>query len=211
MASKLANIAGFFKLGIGSLAWGGTEFAAELKKDGKRVFLDLKLFDIGSVVADAVERLSAMEVDFLTVHGDPYVVRSAVRGRGRASTKILAVTFLTSVDRQDLDAALVKGGAIEDLVCERASRAFDAGADGIIASAQEAKAIRSITGAEDRIIVTPGIRPDGFVGHDQKRVMTPAEAIWAGANHIVVGRPIIEADDPVDAATGILAQLPQEN
>ncbi|MDE0114818.1 MAG: orotidine-5'-phosphate decarboxylase [Albidovulum sp.] len=208
MVGKLAGIAGFYKLGLGSLAWGGLELAFELKNDGMRVFLDLKLFDIASVVARAAERLSALDVDFLTVHGDPYVVRSAVQGRGDATTKILAVTFLTSVDRRDLDAALVRDGAIGDLAKERAVRAFDAGADGIIASAHEAESIRAIPSATGKLVVTPGIRLDGGAGNDQKRIMTPGAAINAGVDHIVVGRPIIEAKNPVDAAKKILAGLP---
>ena len=210
MAAELTGIAGFYKLGLGSLAWGGLELAAELKNSGKRVFLDMKLFDIASVVQRAVERLCALKIDFLTVHGDPYVVRSAVLGRSDAPTKILAVTFLTSVDRLDLDAALVRDGNISELAKERAARAFDAGADGIIASAREAEAIRSVAGAKGKLIVTPGIRLEGGAGEDQKRVMIPAAAIGAGADHIVVGRPIIEAENPAEAARGILAGLPRK-
>ncbi len=208
MASELEGVAGFFKLGLSSLAWGGLEFAAELKKDGKRIFLDLKLFDIGSVVARTVESLNSLGADFLTVHGDPGVVRSAVSGRGDANTKILAVTFLTSVDRHDLDAALIKRGAFGELACERATRAIDAGADGIIASAREAAAIRAIPGAKDKLIVTPGIRLGIGDRHDQVRVTTPSAAFEAGADHIVVGRPIIRSENPVDAAKSILGQLP---
>ena len=207
MADKLEGIAGFYKLGLGSLAWGGLELAAELKNGGKRVFLDLKLFDIASVVQRAVERLCALNSDFLTVHGDPYVVRSAIQGRRDAPTKILAVTFLTSVDRRDLDAAMVRDGNIGDLAKERAARAFDAGADGIIASAHEAEAIRSVAGARGKLIVTPGIRLASVIGKDQKRVTNPGAAIRAGADHIVVGRPIIEAKNPANAASGILADL----
>ncbi|MCL4164867.1 UNVERIFIED_CONTAM: hypothetical protein GTU68_014150 [Idotea baltica] len=146
-------------------------------------------------------------MDFLTVHGDPHVVRAAVAGRGSTPTKILAVTILTSLDRPDLDAALIRPGAIPELVVERARAAFEAGADGVIASPQEAAAIRALPNAAGKLIVTPGVRPAGAGLGDQKRVETPASAIAAGADHLVVGRPIRDADDPAAAARAIQAEI----
>ena len=141
------------------------------------------------------------------VQGDPHVVRAAVAGRGDTPTCILAVTLLTSLDRDDLDANLMIAGPIAELVVERARRALDAGADGVIASPNEAAAIRALPEAAGRLIVPPGVRPAGAAPGDQKRTATPAEAIRAGADHIVVARPVIAADDPVAAAEAILADL----
>ncbi|MFO1106949.1 MAG: orotidine-5'-phosphate decarboxylase [Amaricoccus sp.] len=208
LVERLGSRAVFYKIGLGMLTTGGLAVANELKGMGKRVFLDMKLFDIPATIEAATRGLAAFGLDFLTVHGDPHVVRAAVAGRGRSETRILAVTILTSLDRADLDASLIVPGAIEALVTERAARAFAAGADGVIASAQEAAAIRALPGAAGKLIVTPGIRPEGSAATDQKRVATPAQAIRAGADHIVVGRPIIAAPDPAAAAEAILAELP---
>ena len=147
------------------------------------------------------------DLDFLTVHGDPHVVRAAVEGRGGHLTRILAVTILTSLDRADLDAGLIRDGDIADIVVERASRALEAGADGIIASPWEAAMIRALPAAEGRLIVTPGVRPATSSSDDQKRIATPARAIGDGADHVVVGRPIWRADDPRAAAQGIVSEL----
>lgn len=198
---------GFYKIGLGMLTGGGLALANELKKRGKRVFLDMKLFDISATVRAAVGGLAQFEPDFLTVHGDPHVVRAAVAGRGGAPTKILAVTILTSLDRADLDAAMTIAGAPADIVVERARRALEAGADGVIASPQEAAAIRALPAAAGRLIVTPGVRPAGADKGDQKRTATPAEALAAGADHIVVGRPITGAPDPAAAARAVLAGM----
>src|SRR5690606_7306692 len=149
------------KLGLGLLGSGGLDLAAELKSAGRRVFLDLKLFDIPNTVANAVRGLAPIAPDFLTVHGGPHGVRAAVVGRGVSATRILAVTLLTSLDRDDLDAAMIQSGDLAALVIERARRAFAAGADGVIASAQEAAAIRALPEAAGRLIVTPGVRPAG--------------------------------------------------
>lgn len=209
MADRLGDTVSFYKIGLGMLTGGGLALANELKQDhGKRVFLDMKLFDIGATVEAAVRGLTAFDLDFLTVHGDPQVVRAAVEGKAGSSLKILAVTILTSMDRGDLDAALIKSGAVEELVVQRASAAFAAGADGVIASPHEAALIRSLPEAAGRLIVTPGVRPAGSAVGDQKRIMTPAEALRAGSDHIVVGRPIHAAPDPRAAAEAILASLP---
>lgn len=209
LVDRIGDAVSFYKIGLGMLTGGGLALARELKDErGKRVFLDMKLFDIGATVEAAVRGLCCFDIDFLTVHGDPHVVRAAVEGRGSTNTKILAVTVLTSLDRADLDASLIRDGAIPDLVAERAGRAFEAGADGVIASPQEAAMIRALPASTGRLIVTPGVRPGGADLGDQKRVATPRAAIEAGANHIVVGRPIWQAADPTRAARDILDTLP---
>jgi orotidine-5'-phosphate decarboxylase len=179
-----------------------------LKAGGKRVFLDLKLFDIGATVTAAVRGLTTtIAPDFLTVHGDPQVVRAAASGRAESPTRLLAVTFLTSLDRADLDDALTRDGDLSDLVVERTRRAFAAGADGVIASPHEAARLRALPDSAGKLIVTPGIRPTGSATHDQKRTATPAAALSAGADHIVVARPVCAAADPVAAARAILAGI----
>jgi orotidine-5'-phosphate decarboxylase len=209
LASKLGDAVSFYKIGLGMLTGGGLALANELKDEfGKRIFLDMKLFDIGATVENAVRGLAQFDIDFLTVHGDPYVVKAAKEGASGKDMKILAVTILTSLDRQDLDGALIKQGDIADLVVERAGNAFAAGADGVIASPQEAALIRALPEAEGKLIVTPGVRPTGADKGAQKRIAPPANAISAGADHIVVGRPIHRATDPRAAAQAILADLP---
>ncbi len=208
LASRLGDSVSFYKIGLGMLTGGGLALANELKAEhGKRIFMDMKLFDIGATIENAVRGLAQFDLDFLTVHGDPHVVRAAREGAGNSDMKILAVTILTSLDRADLDAAQIKDGAIPDLVVERAGRAFEAGAHGIICSPQEARAIRALPESKDRLIVTPGVRPAGADLQDQKRVMTPAEAIAEGADHVVVGRPIHRAPDPRAAVQQILAEM----
>ncbi|MEO0993636.1 MAG: orotidine-5'-phosphate decarboxylase [Pseudomonadota bacterium] len=209
LVAEIGPAVGFYKIGLGMLATGGLDLAKALKSQGLQVFLDLKLFDISATVEAAVARISALGVDFLTVHGDPPVVEAAVRGRGDAPTRILAVTVLTSLDRADLDDMLLTPGPVEEIVLERTRRAFAAGADGVIASAREAAAIRALPEAASKLIVTPGIRPAGAATNDQKRVVTPADALSAGADHIVVGRPVWAAPDPAAAAAEILASLPR--
>ncbi len=208
LAEKLGDAVSFYKIGLGMLTGGGLALANELKKDhGKRIFLDMKLFDIGATVENAVRGLAQFDLDFLTVHGDPHVVRAAKEGAANSQTQILAVTILTSLDRADLDSGLIKPGNLPDLVLERASHAFEAGADGVIASPQEAAMIRALPSATGKLIVTPGVRPKGAPLGDQKRVATPAEAIANGADHIVVGRPIWAAQDAKAAADAVLSEL----
>jgi len=209
LAEQLGDAVSFYKIGLGMLTGGGLALANELKSEhGKRIFLDMKLFDIGATVESAVRGLAQFDLDFLTVHGDPHVVRAAQEGCGGSGMKILAVTILTSLDRADLDAGLMKAGDVADLVVERAGRAFDAGADGVIASPQEAAAIRALAEAEGKLIVTPGVRPAGSAADDQKRIATPEFAISQGADHIVVGRPVWQVESPADAARAIVAELP---
>lgn len=208
LAARLGDAVSFYKIGLGMLTGGGFALANELKQEqGKRVFLDMKLFDIGATVEAAVRGIAQYDLDFLTVHGDPQVVRAAQEGKRGKSLKILAVTVLTSLDRADLDANLIKSGDIRDITLERAARALEAGADGVIASPQEAAMIRALPQAAGKLIVTPGVRPAGAAAGDQKRIATPAQAISDGANHIVVGRPIWQAADPAAAARAIVAEL----
>ena len=208
LAEQLGDAVSFYKIGLGMLTGGGLALANELKQEhGKRIFLDMKLFDIGATVENAVRGLAQFDLDFLTVHGDPYVVRAAKEGAAGKDMKILAVTILTSLDRDDLDGALIKPGQIPDLVQERAANALAAGADGVIASPQEAALIRALPEAEGKLIVTPGVRPVGASLGDQKRVTTPAQALAAGVDHIVVGRPIWTAKAPRAAAEAILEEM----
>lgn len=208
LAKTLGDSIGFYKIGLGMLTGGGLALANELKLEhGKRIFLDMKLFDIGATVEHAVRGIAQYDIDFLTVHGDPHVVRAAKEGASKSNMKILAVTILTSLDRDDLDANLMKAGDIRHLVIERAERAFEAGADGVIASPQEAGFIRALSSAKKKLIVTPGVRPTGTALGDQKRIATPAEAIANGADHIVVGRPIWQSNDPRKAAQSILQDI----
>ena len=208
LAGRLGKAVSFYKIGLGMLTGGGLALANELKAEhGKRIFLDMKLFDIGATVEAAVRGLAQYDLDLLTVHGDPQVVRAAAEGKAGTNLKIMAVTILTSLDRADLDANLIKPGDLRDITLERAARALEAGADGVIASPQEAAAIRALPQAKGKLIVTPGVRPAGAALGDQKRVATPAQAIADGVDHIVVGRPIWQAADPAAAARAIIAEM----
>ncbi|MGJ8623028.1 MAG: orotidine-5'-phosphate decarboxylase [Yoonia sp.] len=208
LTKTLGDSVSFYKIGLGMLTGGGLALANELKQEhGKRIFLDMKFFDIGATVEAAVRGVAQFDLDFLTVHGDPHVVRAAREGAGGSDMKILAVTILTSLDRGDLDASCIKAGDLTDLVQERAGIALSNGADGVIASPQEAALIRALPEAEGKLIVTPGVRPVGADLGDQKRVMTPAQAIAGGADHVVVGRPIWQASNPRKAALAIQSEL----
>lgn len=208
LARTLGDGVSFYKIGLGMLTGGGLALANELKAEhGKRIFLDLKLFDISATIEAAVRGIARYDLDFLTVHGDPHVVRAACEGAAGTGLKILAVTVLTSLDRQDLDDALIVPGDLSDLATQRAARALSAGADGVIASPHEAAMIRALPEAAGKLIVTPGVRPAGSAKGDQKRIATPADALRAGADHIVVGRPIWKAADPAAAAAAIRAEI----
>ena len=208
LAQKLDDSVSFYKIGLSMLTCGGLALANELKSEhGKRIFLDMKLFDIGATVENAVRALAQYDIDFLTVHGDPHVVSAAKEGASKSNTRILAVTILTSLDRNDLDASLIKAGDIQHLVIERAERAFEAGANGVIASPQEANIIRALPSSKGKLIVTPGVRPKGASLNDQKRITTPSEAIRNGADHIVVGRPIWQSKNPRQAAMAIIEDM----
>ncbi|NGM44301.1 orotidine-5'-phosphate decarboxylase [Rhodobacter sp. SGA-6-6] len=208
LVGKLGDTVGFYKIGLGMLTGGGLALANELKQEqGKRIFLDMKFFDIGATVEAAVRGIAQYDLDFLTVHGDPQVVRAAGEGKRGSGLKILAVTVLTSLDRADMDANMIVPGDLAQIAVERAARALAAGADGVISSPQEAAAIRALPEAKGKLIVTPGVRPAGAATGDQKRIATPAQALRSGVDHIVVGRPIWAAPDPAAAARAVVREL----
>ena len=209
IVKRLDGHANFFKIGLGLIGKGGLDLALEMKKNGLHVFLDLKLFDISNTIENAVKGLCEAKFDFLTVQGDPQVVRAAVKGRGAHSMKILAVTFLTSLDRDDLDQNMIKPGTIEGLTVSRAEKAILAGADGVIASPKELTLLRKNPHCMNKIIVTPGIRPKKSVTNDQKRVGSPNEALKNGASYLVIGRPICQAKDALAAYEEIKTEVSQ--
>ena len=205
LVARLGDSVSFYKIGLQLIYAGGLPFAERLGRSGKQVFLDAKLLDIDNTVGGAVQSIAAIGMTFLTVHAYPKAMRAAVAARGKARLRLLAVTVLTSMDEGDL-AAAGYGTSVRDLVARRAADARDAVMDGIVASPAEAAAVRSIVGP-DVAIVTPGIRPAGAGAGDQKRIATPAAAIQAGADYLVVGRPITSAPDPKSAADAIVAEI----
>ena len=190
----------FYKIGYQLAFAGGIDFARALAGAGKQIFLDLKLHDIGNTVARGVESVARLGATFLTVHAYPQTMHAAVDARAGSKLRILAVTVLTSYDDADL-AAAGYDFTVPELVAERAAQARDIGIDGLVCSGEEAAMLRPIVGA-GMLLVTPGIRPAGAEAGDQKRIMTPAAAIAAGADYLVVGRPIVAAADPKAAADG---------
>jgi orotidine-5'-phosphate decarboxylase len=205
LVDRLGDAAVFYKIGMQLQFNGGLDYARRLVDQGKKVFLDSKLYDIDETVALAVANIARMGVSFLTIHGVGATVRAAVRGRGDGPLRLLAVTALTSLDAGDL-AELGIAGPVGDYVVRRAQNAAAAGCDGVIASGQEASRIRDVAG--DRLlIVTPGIRSAGSAHHDQKRVATPAAAIAAGADYLVVGREVTQSSDPAAAAENVVRQI----
>jgi orotidine-5'-phosphate decarboxylase len=201
--ARLGDSVVFYKIGYQLAFAGGLPLAERLAKSGKRVFLDLKLHDIGNTVARAVESIGKLGATFLTVHAYPQTMKAAVEARGEG-LRILAVTVLTSYDDADLAEAGYASG-VSALVAKRAEQARRIGVDGIVCSAEEAAMLRREVGS--LTLVTPGIRPAGAAVADQKRVMTPARAIAAGADYLVVGRPILEAADPRAAAEAIVTEM----
>lgn len=207
LVTELDDTVSCYKVGLELLFGGGLDFAQGLKAAGKTVFLDMKLLDIANTVEKAAANIASLGLDYLTIHGtDTKTVAAAVRGRGASKLKLLAVTVLTSLEQADLEEQGIKGMSPADLVVHRARLATAAGVNGIVASAQEATMIRAAVGP-DVLIVTPGIRLAGGVAGDQVRVMTPGKAIAAGADCLVVGRPITEATDPRAAATAFIAEI----
>ena len=204
MVDRLGDSVGFYKIGYQLAFAGGLALVDTLVRSGKRVFLDLKLHDIGNTVAKGVESVARLGASFLTVHAYPQTMKAAAEARGEG-LRILAVTVLTNYNDADL-AAAGYDFTVAELVAERAAQAHDIGMDGLVCSAEEALNVRSVVGAS-MALVTPGIRPAGTDTDDHKRVMTPARAIAAGADYLVVGRPIIEAPDPAAAAAAILAEI----
>ena len=206
LVRQIGDAGSFYKIGYQLAYAGGLEFARELVGEGKKVFLDLKLHDIGNTVEAGVRSVARLGVTFLTVHAYPQTMRAAVAGRSDAALRILAVTVLTSYDDQDLADAGYEPGSVAELVARRAAQARDIGIDGIVCAAPEAQTMRSLLGP-DRLIVTPGIRPSGSPAGDQKRVLTPADAIRLGADHLVVARPIVKAADPRSATRAIVDEI----
>jgi orotidine-5'-phosphate decarboxylase len=208
MVAKLDGIVSFFKLGLWLIFAPGFEaFLDELLGAGKNVFLDAKMFDIGETVRRGIERVAERGVSFVTIHGDRDIIRAAVEGRGAAALKLLVVPALTSLNEQGLR-DLGHSGSVADLIAERARFAFECGVDGIIASPQDnPNAIRRRLDAERLLVVTPGVRLAGAALDDHKRSGTPAQAIADGADYLVVGRPIVQADGPAAMAARIIADM----
>jgi orotidine-5'-phosphate decarboxylase len=205
MVARLGESVLFYKIGYQLAFAGGLPFAAGMIAAGKQVFLDLKLHDIGNTVEKGVESVAQLGATFLTVHGYPQTMKAAVEGKRGTTLRILAVTVLTSYDDADL-AAAGYDMSVGELAAARAQQARDIGIDGLVCSAEEAPKLRDIAGP-GMVLVTPGIRPAGGAAGDQKRIMTPARAIEAGADYLVVGRPILEAGDPKEAAERIVSEI----
>lgn len=205
LVTTLGDTVAFYKIGYQLAFAGGLEFARDLARSGKQVFLDMKLLDIDNTVASAVENIVKMGMTMLTLHAYPKAMQAAVAAAEGSGLCLLGVTVLTSMDDGDLVDAGYQVNA-RDLVLKRAAQAKAAGMGGIVCSAQEAEAVRAILGP-GMAVVTPGIRPAGADAGDQKRVMTPAQALGAGASHLVVARPIVRAADPKAAAQAILADM----
>jgi orotidine-5'-phosphate decarboxylase len=209
-ADALDGIVEFFKIGLTlQLAPGIEKLIRDLIQRKKKVFLDYKYYDIAATLTKAVSRAVDLGVSFLTVHGTSECIRGAMKGRGASELKIFIVTVLTSHDKADIDELGYTNQTVQELVLHRAKKALQAGCDGVIASGQEAKAIRELSDrlGKSLLVVTPGIRPDGYPEDDQKRKTTPTQAIMAGADYLVIGRPITDAPDPRAAAQAILAEM----
>jgi len=205
LVARLGDSVSFYKVGMELYAAAGMEFVRELVEDGKQVFLDLKFYDIGETVKRAVARVAQTGVRFLTVHGSQAVMRAAVEGRGAARLQLLAVTVLTSFDRDDL-ADLGYPCEVSELVKLRVRKAMEAGMDGIVCSPLEVREVRAMTGPR-AVLVTPGVRSAGASAGDQKRVATPAEAIRNGADYLVIGRQVTRAADPAAEVIRIVQEI----
>jgi orotidine-5'-phosphate decarboxylase len=205
MIERLGDSVTFYKIGYQLGYAGGLSLVRDLRAAGKKVFIDVKLHDIGNTVARGVESLSSLGATFLSVHAYPQTMQAAVEARGDSGPKILAVTVLTSYNEADVQEAGYRH-TIADLVAIRARQAKALGVDGIVCSPEEVAALRAIVG-DQMSLVTPGIRPAGSASGDQKRIMTPSRAIAAGADYLVVGRPVMEAADPKAAAESIQDEI----
>jgi orotidine-5'-phosphate decarboxylase len=205
LVARLGESVCFYKIGYQLGFAGGLAFAANLIAAGKQVFLDFKLHDIGNTVQKGVENVAKLGATFLTVHAFPQTMKAAVDGREGSALRILGVTVLTSYDDTDL-AAAGYDMTVSELAAARAAQARDIGLDGLVCSAEEVNKLRDIAGP-GMALVTPGIRPAGSAAGDQKRIMTPARAIEAGADYLVVGRPVVEAPDPRAAADAIVNEI----
>src|ERR1700704_1401298 len=207
LVARLGDSVTFYKIGYQLAYAGGLSMVSRLTGEGKKVFADLKMHDIGNTVGRGVESVAKLGASFLTVHAYPQTMKAAVAARAGSGLKILAVTVLTSYDDDDLHAAGYRL-SVSDLVEARAQQAQVLGVDGLVSSPEEAASLRKLVGHQMNL-VTPGIRPAGAATGDQKRIMTPARAIAAGADYLVVGRPITEAADPKAAADAIQAEIKQ--
>jgi orotidine-5'-phosphate decarboxylase len=205
MVNRLGDSVTFYKIGYRLAYAGGLPLVGKLADKGKKVFLDLKLHDIGNTVAQGVDSITRLGATFLTVHAYPQTMKGAVEGRGSSNLKILAVTVLTSYNEDDLHAAGFRLG-VSELVEARAQQAQVLGIDGLVSSPEEVGALRKIVGHQ-MSLVTPGIRPAGAASGDQKRIMTPSAAVAAGSDYLVVGRPITESGEPKAVAEAIVAEI----
>lgn len=208
LVRKTEGKVGVYKIGMELQFAGGLEFARDLAADGKKIFLDVKLHDIDNTITKAVRNVAKMGMTFMTLHGYPKTMRAAVQGlaeEGNPNLCLLGVTVLTSMDEDDLVAAGYRG-PVSDVVEARAKDARAAGMGGIVCAATEAANMRKILG-DELVIVTPGIRPAGSAAGDQRRVKTPEDAIRAGSDYLVVGRPINQAADPAAAADAVVAEI----
>ena len=205
LIAKLGDTVAFYKIGYQLGFAGGLALAERLAREGKQVFVDMKLHDIGNTVAQGVRSIARLGATFLTVHAYPQTMHAAVEARGGSKLRILAVTVLTSYNDADL-AAAGYDFTVPELVAERAAQARDIGVDGLVCSAAEAALVRPLIGP-GMVLVTPGIRAAQSDADDQKRIMTPTEAIQAGADYLVVGRPVVAAEDPKAAAQAIVAEI----
>lgn len=206
LVERCGDLAGFYKVGLELFTAEGPGIVRDLIAAGKRVFLDLKMYDIGETVKRAAARAASLGASLLTVHCVPQVVRAAVEGVEGSDTRILAVTVLTSFDQRDLEDLGIAGRTPAEHVLFLASRGVEAGAHGFVCSPREARALRELAGPA-RLLVTPGVRSAGAASHDQKRVATPAEALAAGADFLVIGREITRAEDPAKEVGRILSGL----
>jgi orotidine-5'-phosphate decarboxylase len=207
MAQDLRDVVRFFKVGLSlQLAPGVEGLIHSLISSGKRLFLDYKYYDVPETLRKAVSQAARLGVTFLTVHGTSELIRAAVSARGNSDIKLFTVTVLTSFDAADLAEMGYNNTSVEELVLFRAGKALEAGCDGVIASGKETKQIKELTG-NSLLVVNPAIRPEGYPQDDQKRRTTPAAAISAGADYLVIGRPIIEAVNPRKAAKEFLAEM----
>ena len=209
MVRTLDGVATFFKIGLAlQLAEGVEDFIRSLIGEGKKVFLDYKYYDISETLRKAVGRAASLGVSFLTIHGPSALIRAAVEAKGSSDLKLFTVTVLTSMDAGDIAEMGYTNHSVEELVLFRAKKALEAGCDGTISSGLEARKIKELSRGK-LLVVTPGIRPEGYGPDDQKRRATPSWAIQEGADYLVVGRPIIEAKDatPREAAARILEEM----
>jgi orotidine-5'-phosphate decarboxylase len=207
MIRRLVGEVTFYKIGLTlQLAPGAEELIRSTIEQGYKVFLDYKYYDIAATMKKAVAQAAALGVSFLTVHGSGNVIQGAVQGRGASPLKLFAVTVLTNMDKQDIAELGYSEQTVEELVLFRAGKALEAGCDGVIASGQEAAAIKKLS-QEKLLVVVPGIRPDGYPDDDQKRKVTPRDAILAGADYLVIGRPITGAADPRNAAAAVIEEM----